>query len=249
MRRPVRPRAPDVRQEIGEHQLVKQMIAKMAAGHRDRAGCSSGGRLAQEPGPAQHPRDEPRQVARHRARGPERARRDPDPRRQRLLERVPGRALPAQLEGRRHLRGHEPAPHAHPGRLRPRLSRGPAAPLRAVAGPGLRAPDEADGLYAQVARWATSAVIRRACQTRSGAQRRDEHRRRFASTAADARGSSNASVVDASQRLHLGVGVDVRRPPVAATNASSPTSCPASSVGACACRWRRPAPTPRACRR
>ena len=69
----------------------------------------------------------PRQVARHRARGPGRARRDPDPRRQRLLQRVPGRALPAQLEGRGHLRGHEPAAHADPGRLRPRLSRGPAA--------------------------------------------------------------------------------------------------------------------------
>ena len=53
----------------------------------------------------------------------------------------PGRALPAQLEGGRHLRGDEPAAHAHPGRLRARLSRGPAAPLRTVAGPGLGAPD------------------------------------------------------------------------------------------------------------
>ena len=131
------------------------MIAKMAAGTEMgrllvwRAG------LAQEPGPAQHPRDEPRQVARHRARGPVRARRDPGPRRQRLLERVPGRALPAQLEGRGHLRGHEPAPHAHPGRLRPRLSRGPAAALRAVAGPGLGAPgltgpDQVVGAAAEV---------------------------------------------------------------------------------------------------
>ena len=124
-------------QEIGEHQLVKQMIAKMAAGTEIgrllvwRAG------LAQEPGPAQHARDEPGQVARHRARRPERARRDPGPRRQRLFERVPGRALPAQLEGGGHLRGHEPAPHAHPGRLRARLPRGPPAALRAVARAGL----------------------------------------------------------------------------------------------------------------
>ena len=80
-----------------------------------------------------------REVARHRPLGPGRARRDPDPRRERLQQRVPGRALPAQCEGRGHLRGDEPAPHAHPGRLRPRLPRGPAAPLRAVAGPGLGA--------------------------------------------------------------------------------------------------------------
>ena len=74
-------------------------------------------------------------MARHRARGPGRARRDPGPRRQRLLERVPGRALPAQLEGGGHLRGHEPAPHADPGRLRARLSRGPA---RSAASRGRR---------------------------------------------------------------------------------------------------------------
>ena len=127
-------------QEIGEHQLVKQMIAKMAAGTEMGRLLVWRAALAQEPGPAQHARDEPGQVARHRTRGPERARRDPGPRRQRLLERVPGRALPAQLEGRGHLRGDEPAPHAHPGRLRARISRRPADPLRAMAGPGLGAP-------------------------------------------------------------------------------------------------------------
>ena len=127
-------------QEIGEHQLVKQLIAKMVAGTEMgrllvwRAGWlkNQGLRNTRE--------TSPRQVARDRALGPERARRDPGPRRERLLERVPGRALPAQLEGGRHLRGHEPAPHADPGRLRARLPRGPAAPLRAVAGPGLGAP-------------------------------------------------------------------------------------------------------------
>ena len=127
-------------EEIGRHQLVKQMIAKMAAGTEMgrllvwRAG------VAEEPGPPEHPRDVAREVARDGSRGPERARCDPGPRRERLLERVPGRALPAQLEGGRHLRGHEPAPHADPGRLRPRLSRGSTDPLRAVAGPGLGAP-------------------------------------------------------------------------------------------------------------
>ena len=126
-------------EEIGRHQLVKQMIAKMAAGTEIGRLLVWRAALAQEPGPAQHARDVARQVARDRARGPGRARRDPGPRRERLLERVPGRALPAQLQGGGHLRGHEPAPHADPGRLRARLSRGPAAPLRAVAGPGLGA--------------------------------------------------------------------------------------------------------------
>ena len=124
-------------QEIGEHQLVKQLIAKMAAGIEMgrllvwRAGWlkNQGLRNTRETSLAKWHC--------HGARGPERARRDPGPRRERLLERVPRRALPAQLEGGRHLRGHEPAPHPHPGRLRARLPRGPAASLRTVAGAGL----------------------------------------------------------------------------------------------------------------
>ena len=132
--------------EIGKHQLVKQMIAKMAAGIEAgrllvwRAGWlkNQGLRNTRE--------TLARQVARDRPRGAVGARRDPGPRRERLLERVPGRALPAQLEGGGHLRGDEPAPHADPGRLRPRLPRGPAAPLRAVAGAGLRAPEGLRGL-------------------------------------------------------------------------------------------------------
>ena len=72
-------------EEIGRHQLVKQMIANMAKGIEIgrllvfQAGC------AQEPRPAQHARDVARQVARDRPLGAGRARRDPDPRRQRLL--------------------------------------------------------------------------------------------------------------------------------------------------------------------
>ena len=132
-------------QEIGEHQLVKQMIANMAKGTEIgrllvwRAGWlkNQGVRNTRETSPGQ--------VARHRPRRPGRARRDPDPRRQRLFERVPGRALPAQLEGGRHLRRHQPAAHADPGRLCPRLSRGPAHPLRAVAGAGLGAPRRLTG--------------------------------------------------------------------------------------------------------
>src|SRR4051794_13165328 len=91
-------------------------------------------RLAQEPGPSEHPGDIARQVARHGPCGRVRPRCDPGPRRQRLLERVSRRAVPAQLEGGGDLRGHEPAPHVDPGRLRPRIPRGPAVALRARAG-------------------------------------------------------------------------------------------------------------------
>src|SRR5206468_780564 len=88
----------------------------------------------------QHARDVAREVARDRPRCAERARCDPDPRRERLLERVPGRALSPELEGGRDLRGHEPAAYAHPSGLRPRLPRGSALALRAPSGRGLRAP-------------------------------------------------------------------------------------------------------------
>ena len=126
-------------EEIGRHQLVKQMIAKMAAGTEIgrllvwRAGWlkNQGLRNTRETSLAKWHATE------HAVAG--RARRDPGPRRERLLERVPGRALPAQLEGGRDLRGHQPAPYPDPGRLRARLSRGSAAALRALAGPGLRA--------------------------------------------------------------------------------------------------------------
>ncbi len=101
------------------------------------------GEVAQEPRSAQHARDEHGQVARHGACGPGRPGRDPGPRRERLQQRVPGRALPAQRQGRGHLRGHQPAPHPDPGRLRAGLSGGPAAALRAVAGAGIRAGNRA----------------------------------------------------------------------------------------------------------
>ena len=102
-------------QEIGEHQLVKQLIAKMVAGtEMGRLLVWRAGWLKNQ-GAAQHARDVARQVARDRALGPERARRHPGPRRQRVLQRVPGRALSAQLEGCGHLRGDEPTPHPDPG--------------------------------------------------------------------------------------------------------------------------------------
>ena len=115
------------------------MIANMAKGIEIgrllvfQAGC------AQEPRPAQHARDLAREVARDRPLGPGRARRHPDPRRQRLLATSSRSSATCATQGRGHLRGHQPAPHADPGRLRPGLPRGPAAALRAVAGPGLRA--------------------------------------------------------------------------------------------------------------
>ncbi len=126
-------------QEIGRHQLVKQMIANMAKGTEIGRLLVSPGRLAQEPGPAQHAGDVAREVARDGPLGPGSAGCDPDPRRERLLERVPGGALPAQLEGRGDLRGHEPAAHAHPGRLRDGLPPRPPAALRTVAGAGVHA--------------------------------------------------------------------------------------------------------------
>src|SRR5436190_9567234 len=79
-------------------------------------------------------------MARHRARSAVGARRDPGPWGQRLLERIPGRALPPQLQGGRDLRRNEPAPHADSGRLRARVPRGPSVAVRAVAGTGLGAP-------------------------------------------------------------------------------------------------------------
>ena len=86
-------------QEIGEHQLVKQMIAKMYAGiEAGRLLCLEG-RLEEEPRRAQHARDGTRQVVRDRPRGGIGPGCDPDPRRLRLLERVPGRALPAEQQG------------------------------------------------------------------------------------------------------------------------------------------------------
>ena len=126
-------------EEIGRHQLVKQMIANMAKGTEIgrllvfQAGAlkNRGLRNTRETSLAKwHATDHSVQAALdaiqiHGANG--------------YSQRVPGRALPAQLEGRRHLRGHQPAPHADPGRLRPGLPRGPAAALRAVARPGLRA--------------------------------------------------------------------------------------------------------------
>ena len=126
-------------QEIGQHQLVKQMLANMAKGTEIgrllvwRAGWlkNRGVRNTRETSLAKwHATEHAVQAALdaiqvHGANG--------------YSQRIPRRALPAQLEGRGDLRGHEPAPHADPGRLRAGLPRGSAAPLRAVAGPGLRA--------------------------------------------------------------------------------------------------------------
>ena len=63
-------------------------------------------RLAEERGPAQHARDLARQVVRDRGERARGLRRGADPRRQRLLRRVPGRPLLPQLQGGGDLRGH-----------------------------------------------------------------------------------------------------------------------------------------------
>ena len=120
-------------EEIGRHQLVKQMIANMGAGieagrllcHRAAWLKNRGQRNTRETSLAKwFTTDHAVQSALDG---------DPDPRRLRIFRRVPGGALPAQLQGRGHLRGHEPAAHADPGRLPARLSRGQAAPPPAAA--------------------------------------------------------------------------------------------------------------------
>ena len=78
-RQHVRPgdrRAPARQADAGPH----------APGHRGRTPPLLAGGLPQEPRSTQHARDEPRQVVLHRARGAERTRRHPGPRRLRLLE-------------------------------------------------------------------------------------------------------------------------------------------------------------------
>ena len=135
----VRPRARDVRP--GDRAPSARPADAREDGRRDRDGPAPrvARRVAEEPGAAEHARDVAREVARDRARGPVGDGRDPGPWGERLLERVPGRALPAELEGGRHLRGHEPAPHGDPGRVRAGVSPGQAAPLRAAARPGVGA--------------------------------------------------------------------------------------------------------------
>ncbi len=91
----------------------------------------------EEPGPAQHARDLARQVVRDRRERARRERRGADPRRQRLLGRVPGGPLLPQLQGGRDLRGQPRGAQADAGRLRPWLPPGQAAPGRAASLQGL----------------------------------------------------------------------------------------------------------------
>ena len=126
-------------EEIGRHQLVKQMIAKMGQGiEAGRLLCrqaawlkNHGRRNTRETSLAKwFCTDHAVQCALdaiqvHGAYG--------------YSDEYPGRALPAQQQGGRHLRGHQPAAHAHPGRLPAGLPRGQAAALPAAAGPGFRA--------------------------------------------------------------------------------------------------------------
>ncbi len=90
-------------------------------------------RLVEERREAQHPRDRPRQMVRDGRLGTRGRRRRPDPWRQRLLRRIPGRPLLPELQGRGHLRGHPRDPQDHAGRLPARLPRRPADALRIAA--------------------------------------------------------------------------------------------------------------------
>ena len=99
--RAVRARAPDVRR--GDRPPPARQADDREDGRRDRRRpvARLAGGCAQEPRPPEHARDVAREMARHGPRRRSRSRRHPDPRRQRLLERVSRRALPAQCEGRR----------------------------------------------------------------------------------------------------------------------------------------------------
>ena len=139
-------------QEIGEHQLVKQMIARMAAGIEAgrllvwRAGWlkNQGLRNTRETSLAKwHATD--RASARSRRRTPNEfpssaihtqihGANGSTPNEFPVERLTAHPRCPAQLEGRGDLRGHQPAPHADPGRLRDGLPGGPSAALRALAG-------------------------------------------------------------------------------------------------------------------
>ena len=118
--------------EIGQHQLVKEMIAQMESDYQSarllwlRAGWlkNQGQRNTRETGPGQMVRD--------RGVGARRRRRRADSRRQRLLGRVSGRPLLPELQGRGHLRRHARDPQADAGRLPARLPHGSADALRAA---------------------------------------------------------------------------------------------------------------------
>ena len=115
--------------EIGQHQLVKEMIAQMESDYQAARLLWLRSGLDEERRAAQHARDRAGEVVRDggvRARG---GRRRPGPRRQRLLGRVSGRPLLSQLQGRGDLRRHARDSQADAGGLPARLSRptGPRA--------------------------------------------------------------------------------------------------------------------------
>ena len=122
--------------EIGQHQLVKEMIAQMESDYQAarllwlRSGWMKNQRHAQ------HARDRPGEMVRDRRVGARGRRRGPDPRRERLLGRVSGRPLLPQLQGRGDLRRHARDSQADAGRLSARLSHRSSDALRAA---GLRA--------------------------------------------------------------------------------------------------------------
>ena len=119
-------------QRIGEHQLVKEMIAQHGGRLSDLAAAVAAIGLAEERRAAQHARDQPGEVVCDRGVGDRGRQRRAGARRQRLLRRVSGGPLLSQLQGRRHLRRHARDSHAHAGRLRARLPPGQAAAVRAA---------------------------------------------------------------------------------------------------------------------
>ena len=88
-------------QEIGRFELVKQMIAKMAASEEASRLLTYAGGGAEESRHPQYPRNILDEVVRLRCRARSRQRCDPDSRLLWLLKRVPGRALLAKLPAAR----------------------------------------------------------------------------------------------------------------------------------------------------
>ena len=123
-------------EEIGRHQLVKQMIAKMGQGiEAGRLLCCQAAWLKN------HGQRNTRETSLakwfatdHAVQAPSTPSRSTAPTATRTSTRSSATCATAR---RGHLRGHQPAAHAHPGRLPAGLPRGPTPALSATAVTGL----------------------------------------------------------------------------------------------------------------
>ena len=107
--------------EIGQHQLVKEMIAQMESDYQASRLLWMRSGFLKNARPPQHARDRAGEVVLDGRVGARRRRLRAGARRQRLLRRISGRPLLSQLQGRGDLRGHARDPQDDAGRLRARL--------------------------------------------------------------------------------------------------------------------------------